>query len=195
MVTMMPTGEEPPKGFEGYFDSKKVRAAQRDLYITCVTLAQLTPAEIAELDELRTRALDNYVATTGNEVCRTSIEEELALTPKGTASADKLVFRAYQKDVLVAYAHVLCGWPKPNEWTVEQLLLDPTHRLKGIGTKVITAIENLARTAEVRAASILSLPSRPGAQTFWSHLGYEDKTAELSSELDGFALTVMRKVL
>lgn len=195
MVTMMPTGEEPPKGFEGYFNDKKARAAQGDLTINCVTLSQMAPGEIAELDELRTRALDNYCATTGNEVRRIPIEEELELAPSGSTPSDKLIFRAYQKGTLVAYAHVLCGWPKHNEWTVEQLLLDPTYRLKGIGTKLISAIENLARTAEVRAASILSLPSRPGAQSFWCHLGYEDKTDELGGELSGSFLNIMRKVL
>ena len=195
MVTMMPTGEEPPKGFEGYFNDKKTRAAQGDLVINCVTVSQMAPAEIVELDELRTRALDNYCATTGNEVRRIPIIEELELAPKGSTPSDKLVFRAYQRGELVAYAHVLCGWPEANEWTVEQLLLDPTYRLKGIGTKVIGAIENLARTAEVRAASILSLPSRPGAQSFWEHLGYEDKTSELADELGDSFLNIMRKVL
>ena len=117
MVTMMPTGEEPPKGFEGYFNDKKARAAQGDLTINCVTLSQMAPGEIAELDELRTRALDNYCATTGNEVRRIPIEEELELAPSGSTPSDKLIFRAYQKGTLVAYAHVLCGWPKHNEWS------------------------------------------------------------------------------
>lgn len=194
MVTMMSTGDEAPKGFEGYFTDKE-RDAKGALTIDCVALKQLSQGEIDEMDALRTRALDNYTATTGNELERISIHDELALAPEGSDPAEKLIFRAYKGGDLVAYAHVLCGWPRANEWTVEQLLLDPTYRLKGIGTKVIGAVESLARTAEARTTSILSLPSREGAQSFWNHLGYEDKTEELKDELSGSHLKIMRKVL
>lgn len=195
MGTKMPTGQEPPKGFEGYFNDKQANEDKGGIEINCVTLSQMASGEILELDELRQRALDNYTATTGQEVTRLPIQEELELAPAGSTPSDKLIFRAYVDGALVAYAHVLCGWPRPNEWTVEQLLLDPTHRLKGIGTKVIASIEALARTAEIRAASILSLPTRDGAESFWMHLGYEDKTAELASQLDGSFVNIMRKEL
>lgn len=194
-MSMMPTGEEPPKGFEGYFNEKQTQGERAGLEINCVTLSQIAPGEIAELDELRQRALDNYTATTGHEVTRLPIREELELAPQGSTPSDKLIFRAYESGVLVAYAHVLCGWPRANEWTVEQLLLDPTRRLKGIGSKLIDSVEQLARTAEVRATSILSLPTRDGSSSFWDHLGYVDRTSELAAELGGSVVTVMRKEL
>ncbi len=192
---MVTTDEEAPKGFEGYFADKQDPENREGLVMNCVTLSQMASSEIAELDELRRRALDNYEATTGKEAMRLPINEELGLAPEGSTSSDKLIFRAYKDGSLVAYAHVLCGWPCANEWTVEQLLLDPTHRLQGIGSKLIDAIEQLARTAEVRATSILSLPTRDGAESFWRHLGYQDRTAELASQLGGSVVTVMRKEL
>lgn len=195
MATKMPTGQEPPKGFEGYFNDKQSREDQGGLQINCVTLSQMAPSEVFELDELRQRALDNYTKSTGQQVKQLPIREELELAPAGSTPSDKLIFRAYDDGSLVAYAHVLCGWPRSNEWTVEQLLLDPTHRLKGIGSKLIDSIESLARTTEVRAASILSLPTRENAESFWEHLGYEDKTTELSHELSGTFVNIMRKEL
>lgn len=192
-----PMGDGAPKGFEGYFNDGRDRDRRSALRITCSTLSQLSDKEVAELDALRQRALDNYESASGDHVERRPIREELGCVPgvAGLAPSDKLVFRSYDGDELIAYADVACGWPRPIEWTVLQLLLDPAHRLKGVGSALIGSIERLARTAEVRATSILSLPTRDGATSFWEHLGYADKTSELADEVHGSVVTVMRKEL
>jgi GNAT superfamily N-acetyltransferase len=174
MVTMSYDGKSP-SDFGNSFDKNAGSAHVGDLEIRCATLNQLSDTDIEQLDAVRTRALDSYERETGNVVERTPIREELQTLPSGLTTLDKLVLRAYYKDQLVAYAHVLCGWPHSTEWTIEQLILNPDFRLKGIGTKVVSAIEDLASHAEIRATAIISMPSRPGAESFWNHLGYESE--------------------
>lgn len=196
-MVKLPTGDESPKGFEGYFADKRARDEQGAVRLDCVSVSQLAGEEIAALDALRERALANFTKTTGHEVVHAPIMEELARVPEGKSLSDKLVFRAFHEGHLVAYVHVICGWPKNNEWTIEQLLLDPEHRLQGIGTKLIQDVESLAETAEVRATSILSIPSRPGSDSFWSTIGYEDKTQELGeqvSETYGYKNIMQKKI-
>ncbi len=151
------------------------------------------------LASLRERALTNFAEQTQDAFVmpKESAREELFRLPEGKELDDKLVLRAIAEDTVVAYCHVLCGWPRANEWTIEQLLLDPEHRLKGIGSLLIKQIERLAETAEVRATQILSVPSRPRSSEFWSTIGYEDQTDELKDTVQdtyGY-MTIMRKKL
>lgn len=194
MVSMSFEGKSP-RGFGGDLGADDTGRARDGLTITCVTLNQLSEKDVAQMDEARTRALDAFEKSNGVDLVRKPITEELNYLPEGMTPLDKLIVRAYEKDTLVAYAHVLSGWPRATEWTVEQLILDPQHRLQGIGTKVIQEIESLASSAEIRTTAILSVPTRPGAASFWNTLGYQDSAEELGPTLGQENLRVMRKGL
>ncbi len=196
-MAKLPTGDEPPKGFERYVEDKWRAASRTGVQIGYVGMNQLSRPEIVELEKLRDRALENFMSATGHELHPLPIEEELELAPEGKSISDKLLFRAYNDGTLVAYAHVIMGWPKSDEWAIEQLLLDPVHRLQGIGSRLIAEVEEVARTAEVKATSILSLPTRPDSESFWKHVGYTDKTEELAEDLGNAKdfVNILRKEL
>lgn len=194
MVSMSFDGRSP-RGFRGDLGADENSRVRDGLTITCVTLDQLGEKDVEQLDAARTRALDAFEEANGIDLSRKPIKEELDHLPDGLTPLDKLILRAYEGDSLVAYAHVLCGWPLPTEWTVEQLILDPQHRLQGIGTKVIEEIESLASSAEIRTTSILSVPTRPGAASFWNALGYQDTSEDLAPSLGEGHVRVMRKGL
>ena len=183
-----------PKGFGDFFD-KNGSAHAGDLEIRCTTLDQLTDKDVEQIDAVRERALDSFEHDTGNRVSRVPISEELRMLPEGLTPLDKLVLRAYEGDKLVAYAHVLCGWPHSTEWTIEQLILNPDYRLKGIGTRVVSAIEELANHAEIRATAIMSMPSRPGAASFWNKLGYETEEKPAKEKFGDASVNILRKSL
>ncbi len=90
----------------------------------------------------------------------------------------------------------LTEWPEHDDWSIEQLVLDPAYHLHGVGSTLVSSVENLARTAEARAASIFSIPSRPTSPSFWCHMGYADKTGEFEGHLGGSTYcSILRKEL
>lgn len=164
-------------GFESFFGQADTHA-HSELTFSCVPVSKLTVEEIHQLASLRDAALGRFMQDTGCILPSSTIQEELEFLPPKKTLDEKLLVSAWHDGELVAYCHVLCGWPCTSEWAIEQLLLKPQHRLHGIGSKLIAFVEELARTAEVRATSILSLPSRPNSTSFWDFVGYQDKTAE-----------------
>lgn len=161
------------QGFEAYFSHKKVSAQREHLKVLCYSVKDLVRKDLSDLEALRAAALENYEKSSGIELKSSSLLAELKDRPRGRTLSDKLVVKAYNlDDELVAYAQVICGWPQHNSWAIDQLLLDPNKTRQGLGSKLINIIENLARTAEVQATSIISLPSRPNSESFWKAIGY-----------------------
>lgn len=162
-------------GFRAYYEQKKLTSQRESLEIQCTPLVHLTTAEQADVERLRARALENYEKTTGYTLEKQPFYEEFFCVPDGVRREDKLIFRAFDKGTLIAYAQVICGWPAHNEWAVDQLIIDPASARQGIGSKLINQIENIARTAEITATSIVSLPTRPESDSFWRAIGYSDE--------------------
>lgn len=180
--------QEVPKGFEAYFAHKKVSAQREKLKALCYSINQLDGRDLSDLEALRFAALKSYEELTGVVLPYSNLYDELHDLPEGHQLSDKLVIKAYdEQDELAAYAQVICSWPSYNSWTIDQLLLHPDKRGKGIGSKLIHIIENLARTAEVKVTSILSIPARPYSESFWETIGYTPcdtlSSAELSARL------------
>lgn len=183
-------------GFESFFGQAQARSSA-DLTFACTPVSKLGQDDIARLEELRSLALRQFVQDTGCSLAPSSLKEELEFLPPHKTLDEKLLVSACYSGELVAYCHVLCGWPQASEWAIEQLLLRPQHRLHGIGSKLIAFVEELARTAEVRATSILSLPSRPNSASFWDFVGYQDKTAEDAEKIKAVyaCMNIMKKEL
>lgn len=165
--------QEVPKGFEAYFAHKKISAQREKLKVLCYSINQLEGRDLSDLEALRFAALTSYEQSTGIVLPHSSLYDELHDIPEGHQLSDKLVIKAYdESEELVAYAQVICSSPDFNSWTIDQLLLHPEKQGRGIGSKLINIIENLARTAEVQVTSILSIPERPYSESFWESIGY-----------------------
>lgn len=162
------------KGFDAYFADRKLNAQREKASIDCKSVVYLSKEEIEELDQLRIAALSNYSQEIHADVSPIKIEEELAYVPSSLKLTDKLVFRMCDQGVLLAYALVFCSWPKVDEWTIEQLYINPSYKRQGLGSKLINKIENVARTAEIKATSILSMPKRSNSESFWKIIGYTE---------------------
>ena len=195
----MPALRQGPKGFEGYFGGQK-QGEQGEgtpgFKVTCITADCLLPDDLAQIEEVRRAALTEYISATGNELEVPTFAEELLQVPAGMELSDRLVLRAFDGEDLAGYIQVLTEWPEHDEWSIEQLVLDPAYHLHGVGSTLVSSVENLARTAEARAASIFSIPSRPTSPSFWCHMGYADKTGEFEGHLGGSTYcSILRKEL
>ena len=105
----MPTGEEPPKGFEKLYDERQSLPKAGALTIDYVSVSQLASMEKIEIEQLRKRAGKHYTEQTGKEPDSVEFEEALNFVPKDKTVSDKLIFRAYSGKYLAGYAQVICG--------------------------------------------------------------------------------------
>ena len=182
----LPTGEEPPKGFESV---KKTPCPDDGLRHDCVFISQLAKIEFAEIEAMRKLAFARIISYTGltNEII--PFEREVSLLP-GKEASDKLLFRAYGGKQLVGYALVVIGWPNTGDWVIQHLVIHPEYRLQGIGSAIVRKIEDFAHRSEVEAMNIFAIPMEESGAVFWQDLGYTTeagrhpiKVADLDHEL------------
>ena len=164
----LPTGEEPPKGFESLMGNKPLIDGLR---VDCAFVSQLAKIELCEIETMRKLALSgiNMLVGLTNEVI--SFEEEISILP-GKEASDKLLFRAYWGKDLTGYALVVFNWPYKGAWVIQHLVIHPNFRLKGIGSSIVARIENFAHRSEVEATSIFAVPLEERGVQFWQDLGY-----------------------
>jgi ribosomal protein S18 acetylase RimI-like enzyme len=192
-IKPLPTGDEPPKGYESIINRKP---QVEGLRVDCAFISQLARIERAEIEAMRKLAfsgIDSLVGLT-NEVI--PFERELNLLP-GKENSDKLLFRAYQGKTLVGYALVVIGWPDKGEWVIQHLIINPTFRRQGVGSAIVRKAEKFALDSEVEAKSIFAVPVEERGTRFWEDMGYVIETERLPikiSDLD-HELLLYRKEL
>ncbi|MDR3052295.1 MAG: GNAT family N-acetyltransferase [Coriobacteriales bacterium] len=167
-IKPLPTGNEPPKGYESLY----TLPANNDVVrVRCTFISQLASIELAEIEELRTKALASISNIVGLANDTVSFERETNVIP-GKSASDKMLFRAYKGNTLTGYALVINGWPQQGDWVIQHMLIDPDFRLQGVGTSIVTTIEEYALTSEVDATSIYAIPIQESGTNFWSLQGY-----------------------
>jgi GNAT superfamily N-acetyltransferase len=189
----LPTGEEPPKGYESFARKNTQDDALR---VDCAFISQLAKIEFAEIEEMRTKAFSLVNALVGltNEII--PFVRETSVLP-GKADSDKLLFRSYRGNVLVGYALVVIGWPEKSSWVIQHLVINPDFRLQGIGSSIVKKVEKYAQDSEVEATSIFAVPLEERGTEFWQNLGYVEETGRHSIKISGLdhQLIIYRKEL
>jgi ribosomal protein S18 acetylase RimI-like enzyme len=170
-IKPLPTGEEPPKGYESLVSRRQQPA---DLRVDCAFISQLARIELAEINAMRSRAFSGIHSLIGltNEVI--SFEKEISILP-GKEASDKLLFRAYREKTLVGYALVVIGWPDKDAWVIQHLVIDPNFRQQGVGSTIVRKVEKFALQSEVAAASVFAVPLEKRGVLFWQNLGYSEE--------------------
>ena len=86
------------------------------------------------------------------------------------------VFVALSGGVVVGYVHA-CDYQvlyAPAMKNIMGIAVDPSHRRKGIGTALLTAVENWARESGAAGVRLVSGASRTQAHQFYRSQGYGD---------------------
>jgi GNAT superfamily N-acetyltransferase len=168
----LPTGEEPPKGYESILD----RRPQVDgLRVDCAFISQLAKIELVEIEAMRKRAFSGISSLVGLTDEVISFEREISILPGANAS-DKLLFRAYQEKTLAGYALVVIGWPESGGWVIQHLVIDPNFRLQGVGSSIVRKVEKFALSSEVEMTELFAVPLEEKGRLFWQELGYVEET-------------------
>jgi ribosomal protein S18 acetylase RimI-like enzyme len=189
----LPTGEEPPKGYESLVNRRPQPA---NLHVDCAFISQLARIELSEINSMRSRAFSGIGSLIGltNELL--SFEREINILP-GKEASDKLLFRAYQETTLVGYALVVIGWPDKGAWVIQHLVIDPNFRQQGVGSTIVRKVEKFALESEVTATSVFAIPLEKRGVLFWQDLGYAEESEHPSVKTDDFNhnLVLYRKEL
>lgn len=171
--THLPTGEEPPKGYETLaFD----KVDETEPQVRFVMFSQMARSEHAEINNLRTKALQsvqNYLGLSNEPL---SIENEVSIIAD-VDDSNKMFALVYLDKKLVGYSLVVIGWPERGKWLIQHMIIDPDMRNKGIGTAIVKGIERFAQESEVAADAIFAIPVQESGKIFWQDNGYTVEAA------------------
>jgi GNAT superfamily N-acetyltransferase len=188
----MPTGEEPPKGYESLVEKPKTTGVS----VKGVFVSQLAKSEIAAIEVVRTKALSSINTLVGLTNDILTFEHEMNIIADKSVS-DKMLFLAHKDAALAGYALVLIGWPNPGVWTIQHMVINPDHRLQGVGTTIVSKIESYALSSDVASDNIYAIPIERAGTSFWKYLGYTEETGRLPIHFAGLdhELIICRKEL
>lgn len=174
----LPTGEEPPKGYETIeFDKVEDNEPRVDF----VMLSHLARSEHATINALRSKALETVRKYIGLSNEPLSIEQEVNII-KDVDDSNKMFALVYVNKRLVGYSLVVIGWPEPGNWLIQHMIIDPDMRGKGIGTAIVKNIERYAQESEVAADAIIAVPIQESGIKFWQDNGYTVEAARFHFE-------------
>ncbi|MDR0888895.1 MAG: GNAT family N-acetyltransferase [Coriobacteriales bacterium] len=173
MPSKLPTGEEPPKGFETLIETR----SGEGLRIDCVLVSQLSHLELREVKDLRNKALARIMDAAGVMNEHIDFEDEVGLVPDKDVY-DKLLFRAYYAGALVGGALVFMGYPQNGQWSIMHIIIDPDCEFGGIRSGLVDVIEQYARDSKAASTSIFAIPLVRKGMGFWEEMGYVEKTSE-----------------
>lgn len=169
----LPTGEEPPKGYETLSFFKEEEGG---LKVEFVMYSHLARSERAEIEALRTKAFEsvrNYIGLSDEPL---TIEREVDLI-SSVENHKKMFALSFFEKRLVGYSLVVCGWPEPCKWLIQHMIIDPDMRNKGVGTTIVKNVERYAGESEVAADAIFAIPVQESGMTFWQDNGYTVEAA------------------
>jgi GNAT superfamily N-acetyltransferase len=159
---------------------------------------RLGSSDEADLQDLHERCSDYYHLIEGGPTRPTSAREDLAELPPGKELADKFYFGIYATDRhLVGALEMARDLPFPGEWWLALLLLDPRMRGRGLGARLLEAVNQWVRRQGGSAISLAVLEQNTRAERFWREHGFiEEKRSPFTAAtgLQSRAI-IMRRVL
>ena len=98
--------------------------------------------------------------------------KELTFTMPGATTVN---FGVYEDGFLIAFACLLRDFPKPPEWWLGLLVVDPDHRGRGLGDAVHREIVDLIAAQGATVLWIAVQVQNEAAQRFWRRIGYVER--------------------
>ena len=177
---LLPTGEEPPKGYESLVQTQE----EGGFKVTFVMYNHLARSERTAIVALRERALEEVINYIGLSNEPLSIEEEVRII-ENIDESNKMFTLVYFDKQLVGYSLVVIGWPEPCKWLIQHMIIDPDMRGKGVGTTIVKSVERYAQESQVAADALFAVPIQESGKSFWQENGYTVEAARfLVTEAD-----------
>lgn len=151
----------------------------------------LTLADAPELQELFARCDDYFLLSEGTPTPADMAEKELAsLAPNATAE-DMFSFGIERSGELVGFLNVARNYPKPQEWWIGFLLLDPSVRGTGLGSEVHRALREWIVAQSGTTLWLGVLEQNEPAKRFWHRMGYRERERQRWTAASGLVSNVI----
>jgi ribosomal protein S18 acetylase RimI-like enzyme len=131
------------------------------------------------LQRLLERSTEFWTLCEGGPPEPGSAAKELAFCFPGRTAEDSFSFAVQEGQAMIAYASVGRDFPKPSEWFLALLVLDPDHRRRGLGPKVHREILDLLAAQGATKLWIAVVTKNEGAVRFWTRLGYVERERQM----------------
>ncbi|MBI4502507.1 MAG: N-acetyltransferase [Gemmatimonadetes bacterium] len=137
----------------------------------------LTPEDLDDLQALLERAGDYFQIVTGRPPAKDEARRAFVAGPPAKAVNDKRVIGLYDvPGELVGVLDAITDWPEQGVWTMGMLLLDPAFRGRGVGSALLQAYEEWARSEGAMAFRTAVVAHHEPGLTFLERAGYEPES-------------------
>lgn len=131
------------------------------------------------LQRLFERSTDFWTLCEGAPPGPDAAATELAFCYPGRPADDTFSFGVYDGEAMIAFASIGRDFPKPSEWFLATLVLDPEHRNRGLGPEIHRQIAAFAAAHGATKLWLAVLTRNEGAVRFWTRLGYVERERQM----------------
>lgn len=156
-----------------------------------VTFRHFDPADADELQALFERCTAFFVLTEGEPPRAGSGADELALRAPGKSTEETFCFGLFHDDRLAGFIHLTCDFPKPDEWFLGLMLLEPSARGAGLGAETHEALRAWAAANGARVMWLGVLEQNTNAERFWRRMGYIERERQPYVSRSGLESTLI----
>jgi len=128
-----------------------------------------------ELQRLFERCSVFWELTEGAPPAPDTAVKELAFAAPGKTAGDTFAFGVYEGEELIAFAQLMRDYPKPSEWWLGLLIIDPSQRGRGLGAELD---RELAEWVAAQGATTLwlgVLTQNEAAHRFWLRMRFAER--------------------
>lgn len=134
-------------------------------------IRRLGSDDAAIFQQLYERCSDYHELVEGAPTRPTPAKDDLAATPPGRLLDDKIVIGIFDANTLVGVLDLFRDEPRPGEWWLGLLMLDPAVRSRGLGRRIVEAA---LPWSGARVMWLGVLEANPRAERFWRSAGFAE---------------------
>jgi len=139
----------------------------------------LAPPDIQRLQRLFDRCTDYFRIATGAPAVPEEATRAFVAGPPSKEVSDKRIVGILQDETLVGVLDSIKDWPSDGVWTMGMLLIDPDHRGKGLGSKVLEEFEGWSASEGAKAFRTALVSHHAEGARFLERFGYaRDETMD-----------------
>ncbi|KKL00488.1 GNAT family N-acetyltransferase [Rheinheimera mesophila] len=138
------------------------------------SLTLLDPSAAPKLQMLLEQCTDYYVMADGCPPAPSAAADEFGYVPAGLSPDSKFIYAAEnQQGNYHAMIEGLRHYPSSGVWYIGLMLVHPTLRSTGVGSRLFARFEALALTQGARELRLCVFDQNPESLKFWTRLGFE----------------------
>jgi ribosomal protein S18 acetylase RimI-like enzyme len=155
-------------------------------------ITRLDDRDAALLQDLHERCSDYHELEEGIPTRAGAAEHLLTGLPPGKTPVDKHVLGIHApQGGLVGVLDLIHDYPGEGEWWIGLLMLDPSARAAGLGTRLFRALERAIAAAGGTAIGLGVLEHNTRAERFWRGLGFTEMRRQPYKSATGHASRVI----